>query len=570
MQMYERKFSRPLDPEEKELIVAARGSSNPLYVRLLLNGLELFDPSESGQRREWLDQACASNRLNVVYELLMNQWNSILLKDLFAELEERTAQREAAAGSSLLPGDRNGQVKGAPAELSSSNNNSGALTKTTDQGDIESLQIAIEQRALLVRHTLSLLAVSRYGLSENDFVRLFGDNVSRGVCQQLLSLLKPHLMTIRRYDCGPALHSHNNLMPGAATSAISASKSSGNQDNAGGVVALYDLSHNQLRLLTRYGFLHEDQLRNCYYRELAVYFEAMEACQRRVDELPVQLERCSMWGVLQNALVNMKMFQLWWSERNRQEFFSYWVVLSSNCSMHDPVDDFIRSLDEYIVQEVPSAEQLLSIFLTITDFLRAWQKVDESRVVNLVLSRPKPPQLQEFLTSLGSFSTSGLSELEAERVQKEIDALGIHSEDGYYVRRWLWTQFPLIGTAFESRVFRSAASGRDPANGDSTSCARDESASADHQDPPAKKGAAANRALRSPVGLVLPKGFGKAKKSLPAKRRPPHKVPPSIASESAADNEMGALEFLSAENSEGSLGSVSKLEVCCALVARPR
>jgi hypothetical protein len=57
MQMYERKFSRPLDPEEKELIVAARGSSNPLYVRLLLNGLELFDPSESGQRREWLDQA---------------------------------------------------------------------------------------------------------------------------------------------------------------------------------------------------------------------------------------------------------------------------------------------------------------------------------------------------------------------------------------------------------------------------------------------------------------------------------------------------------------------------------
>lgn len=153
---------------------------------------------------------------------------------------------------------------------------------------------------------------------------------------------------------------------------------------------LYDLSHNQLRILTRYGFLSDDQLRGCYYRELAVYFEAMEACQRRVDELPVQLERCSMWSVLQNSLVNMKMFQLWWSERNRQEFFFYWMVLSANCSMHDPVDDFIRSLDEYIAQESPSMEQLLAIFLTITDFLRAWQKIDESRVVNLVLNRPKP------------------------------------------------------------------------------------------------------------------------------------------------------------------------------------
>ncbi|KUF87038.1 hypothetical protein AM588_10002599 [Phytophthora nicotianae] len=75
-------------------------------------------------------------------------------------------------------------------------------------------------------------------------------------------------------------------------------------------------------------------------------------------------------------------------------------------------------------------------------------------------------------------------------------------------------------------------------------------------------GARGAPALFTTVGVVLPKGLGKPKKSLvPAKRRPPHKVSPSHGPESSADSEMGALEFLSAENSEGSLGSVSKLEV---------
>ncbi|RLN76470.1 hypothetical protein BBJ28_00007345 [Nothophytophthora sp. Chile5] len=559
--LYEEKRFRELDPEEKRLILAARGSSNPLYVRLLLNALELFEPNQSEQRQRWLERACESNQLNVIYELLMKQWNAMLLEDLVLELNDRRASLDASSSN-------NGVI---PSSVSNGN----ALDRKA--GDVETLQIAIEQRALLVRHTLSLLAVTRYGLSENDFVRLFGDGVSRSICQQLLVLLRPHLMQIRRYDCGPSTH-------------MATPSSSSNQDSKeSDVIVLYDLSHNQLRLLARYGFLRDDQLRHCYYRELAVYFDAMDACQRRVDELPVQLERCAMWNVLQSVLVNMKMFQLWWSERNRQEFFSYWMVLSANCSVHDPVDDFIRSLDEFIAHEDPSAEQLLSLFLTITEFLRTWQKVDDSRASNLVLNRPSPPQLQEFISSLGNFSLANLSEDEAKRVQKEIEALCIHPSDGYYVRRWIWTQFPLIGIAFETRVFRSAAFGRSSGPGvdeEAASGSRGDSAgpetggqaesSSQYQAmgnpnllPKAlnDKGAASKKASRGSAGVVLPKGLSvggeKANKPLvPGKRRPPHKTPPSLALESVAEGEIGALEFLSVESSEGSLGSVSKLEVC--------
>lgn len=564
LELYEQKFSREFDSEEKQAILDACGSSNPLYVRLLLNGLELFDPNENDQRRQWLEQACQSNQLNAVYELLMRRWNSILLRDQLIDLRERMTLLEAA-NNGAPPNDRGSQegnsgnrnsVKNAIQEPVGNNDAPSKPTSSIpEEGDIEQLQVAIEQRSLLVRHTLSLLTVCRYGLSRNDFIRLIDESVSRSVCNQLLALLKPHLMTIHRYDCGASAVVHH--------SAVSTNKGGGNQESGGGeAVMLYDISHNQLRLLARYGFLNDDQLRSCYYRELAVYFEGMEACQRRVDELPVQLERCSMWGVLQNSLVNMKMFQLWWSERNRQEFFFYWMVLSLNCSMHDPVDDFIRSLDEYIAQEAPSAEQLLSIFLTITDFLRAWQRVNESSALNLVPSRPKPPQLQEFLAGLNSFSVAKLSEGEAKRVQKEIDALGIHPEDGYYVRRWLWTQFPLIGVAFESRVFRSTPSSRVTGEDDSAG-SRDESAGTDPSSAaevsalsPKKKDAAKKTA----AGVVLPKGLGKAKKhAVPGKRKTLHKAI-LTGLDSIPESEMGALEFLSAESSEGSLGSVSKLE----------
>ncbi|KAL7684857.1 hypothetical protein Plhal304r1_c033g0104261 [Plasmopara halstedii] len=55
-------------------------------MRLLLIGLELFGPSENDQYRHWLDQASKSTKKTP----LTKQWNVILLKDLFAELQERT------------------------------------------------------------------------------------------------------------------------------------------------------------------------------------------------------------------------------------------------------------------------------------------------------------------------------------------------------------------------------------------------------------------------------------------------------------------------------------------------
>lgn len=551
-------------------------------MRLLLHALELFESTQDVARKQWLKAACQTNELHVIYEMMMKQWNEILLADLFEQFHKCKASAVDTTHTNSLgtfvamqSGDGNSNERKLT-RRSTKRDVTSDQNSAPDSVELENLQTAIEQRALLVRHTLSLLAVSRYGLSDVDLIKLFGDSVPKTISQQLMKLLRPHLMQIRRHDCG-SVPAASNLLPLAPS----------NNNTSDGVVLLNDLSHNQFRLIIRYGFLRDDYLRNCYYRELANYFEAMEACQRRLDELPVQLERCALWSSLQNSLVDIKMFQLWWGERNRQEFFSYWMVLRNNCSIHDPVDDFIRSLDEYIAHENPTADQLLALFLTITDFLRTWQRIDDSKSGHLVSNRPEPPQLQEFITSVGNFSISHLSDSEARKIQQDIDALCIHAEDGYYVRRWLWTQFPLIGVAFESRFLRNVLASRFPGGANDAFTAGEENQhqaessggaggsnnnNSSTQNPHAADASGSKSGSR---GVVLPKaviGAGdKSKmspivkrKPLPAKTLLPNNPSPSGFSSSfdaIPEDDFGAFEFLSPENSEVSLGSVSKLEV---------
>lgn len=575
-------------------------------MRLLLHALELFEPTQDGPRKLWLKAASQTSDLHVVYEMLMKQWNEILLADLFEQYHKCKAMATDATSSFVAVaatthsssnnysnggdgGERKLQRRATKRDVASESQGvaaAGALNPAATTGhspelaEIEALQIMIEQRALLVRHTLSLLAVSRYGLSDADLVKLLGDAVPKAVAQQMLRLLRPHLMQIRRSDCG--------LKTAVGAGAV-ASASAFTTDATSVVVLLNDLSHNQFRLIIRYGFLRDDHLRSCYYRELATYFQGMDACQRRVDELPVQLERCTLWTSLQSELVDMRMFQLWWSARNRQEMFSYWMVLRTNASLHDPVDDFVRSLDEFVVRESPTADQLLALCLTITDFLRTWQRIGDWQSGHLAIHRPEPPQLQEFITGLGNFSTTHLAATDARKIQHDIHALCIHADDGYFVRRWLWTQFPLIAVAFESRFLRNVLASRFPPGADSNADGQPTALSDDNQQQPQQQADSLSLTLSdntfqvshaTSIGsgakssVVLPKSEKNKVGSPAVKRKATYArtaLPSSVGFGSSSstsgvpsfdEDDFGAFEFLSPDNAEVAVGSVSKLEVC--------
>ncbi|OQR82066.1 hypothetical protein THRCLA_11169 [Thraustotheca clavata] len=401
-----------IENEVIQKFLDARGSSSPLYLRFILH---LYD--QSNAKNDFLREILNIYDFPTLYEFIMQQWRTILLADVQEAYDMAVAkcQRNNASmpnlDSSSESRKRSSRKESEPFALAQMQQ----AQVTIDEEEIQKARTALERRALLARHALSLFTVARFGLSEKDFHHLLEDAAPRAIRVLLFQLLSPHLMAIHRRDCD---------------------------------VVLYDISHNQLRLLARYGFLRDDTLRQGYHKTIATYFEKMPATQRRIDELPVQLECCNLWSQLQTCLVDMKMFQLWWNERNRQDFLAYWRALRSYFSMHDPVDDYIRSLDDYIEFEGPSTEELLSLFLTITEFLRTWQKTDETKVI---MHRPDPPQLKEFINSQGTFSLSHLNDTESKQIQGIVDYLCPHeADDGYYVRRWLWTQFPLIAVSFEN------------------------------------------------------------------------------------------------------------------------
>ncbi|EQC26722.1 hypothetical protein SDRG_15451 [Saprolegnia diclina VS20] len=390
-----------MNDEAIQTLLDGRGSSSPLYLRFILTMY-----ASSTAKTEYLRQVLGVYDFPTLYEFVLQQWRTILLADVqenYDAVVARVQRPEVVPASETRKRGSRRESEGIAPSLA------------VDDADVEKARGCVERRALLARHALSLFTVARFGLSEKDFHHLLDDAAPRTVRIVLFQLLLPHLMAIHRPDCD---------------------------------VVLYDLSHNQLRLLARYGFLRDDSLRHGYHKTIATYFEKMPASQRRIDELPVQLECCNLWSQLQACLVDMKMFQLWWHERNRQDFLAYWRTLRSYFSMHDPVDDYIRSLDEYMEFEGPSTEELLSLFLTITEFLRTWQATDEIKVL---MDRPDPPQLKEFINSQGTFSLAHLNDVESKQIQGIVDYLCPHeTDDGYYVRRWLWTQFPLIAVSFEN------------------------------------------------------------------------------------------------------------------------
>ncbi|RQM26167.1 hypothetical protein B5M09_002686 [Aphanomyces astaci] len=429
----------PRDLASVHCILDSKGSSCPLYLRLVLT---MLDQSSHHPQPEYLQSLLlhasdfpslyevrcyrpltCRHAVMSVFQMVLQQWKAILLADLVDTLDHLTCK--AAASVDLPP-----QLDRPDSRKRNSRRDSEHMTLVASQlspeeDEINRTKMQMERRALLARHALSLFTVSRFGLSEKDFHHLLEDAAPRHIRTLLLQLLMPHLMVIYRKDSD---------------------------------AVLYDISHNQLRLLARYGFLKDDGLRHGYHKAIASYCEKMPTCQRRIDELPVQLECCGLWSQLQSCLVDIKMFQLWWHERNRQDFLAYWKTLRSYFSTHDPVDDYIRSLDEYIEVEGPSTEQLLSLFLTITEFLRSWQRNDVKVKPEIHMHRPDPPQLKEFINSQGNFSLSHLTDVESKQIQGIVDYLCPHHDDGYYVRRWLWTQFPLIAVSFENLFLKKFTS----------------------------------------------------------------------------------------------------------------
>lgn len=89
--------------------------------------------------------------------------------------------------------------------------------------------------------------------------------------------------------------------------------------------------HDYFRQAVRERYMSVESQRQAPHLRLAGYFEARELGDRKVDELPWQLEQAKSWERLAAILTEPSLFAAAWS-RNQFEVKAYWVQVEGHSS----------------------------------------------------------------------------------------------------------------------------------------------------------------------------------------------------------------------------------------------
>lgn len=222
-----------------------------------------------------------------------------------------------------------------------------------------------------------------------------------------------------------------------------------------------------------------------WHHIMAKFFNKLDPCDRKLECLPYHLEVAGSWSKVKNCLTEIDMFDLWWTPKFKGEFIKLWASLttrnptldsnsvnasifastttSKNRPTYDIVEEYVKSLDEYIAMKHPTDEQVAEIILQIADFLIEFATNGHELNAD-VPALIHPPIPSEDLCSLGvphiieDEDVGGRSTL-------YVPVMGSKQDDGlkalgdaplkqanedfpicttYYFHRWMWIQFPLI------------------------------------------------------------------------------------------------------------------------------
>ncbi|AUB59810.1 hypothetical protein BK009_03435 [Methanobacterium subterraneum] len=171
----------------------------------------------------------------------------------------------------------------------------------------------------------SLVAVSRQGLLENELVDLIDPTDPKGNIAALMRLLRPYLMYV---------------------------------DN---LVFFY---HRELLEAVNELYLPNNNLKNNSRLKLADYFESRELDDRRIDELPYQLDKAESWQRLKKSIVDLEMFINMIKKSKKFELFYYWHHIKTKYNM---VDEYKKALEKH--EKNTTEEEIGGYYLQVADFV---------------------------------------------------------------------------------------------------------------------------------------------------------------------------------------------------------
>ncbi|CAK4081264.1 unnamed protein product [Aphanomyces euteiches] len=234
-------------------------------------------------------------------------------------------------------------------------------------------------------------------------------------------------------------------------------------------IVLLPHCNDALRELIWWRYIGSLKAEETYHHWLVRFFISHSATFRRVEELPWHLASCKRWLALKDILVNLPMFQLFFTATYKTELFSYWKMLtegvyvsgsatpppppSSQCftetqdnggiveppaiTTFDLVREYNKSIEEWYHTARPATKQLLPMLQTMTKFIFEYSVFSQSE-----LPRFNHPALD--LKALASSGFRFVDQLPHAIAQQALDP-SLH----WLYHRWVWVQFPWLALGHE-------------------------------------------------------------------------------------------------------------------------
>ncbi|CAG9311031.1 unnamed protein product [Blepharisma stoltei] len=201
------------------------------------------------------------------------------------------------------------------------------------------------------------------------------------------------------------------------------------------------------------------------HHEISRVLEGNKLTIRKTDELLYHLEASNSWMKLKDQLTKLDVFTLMMTPDYKLDLFNYWAQLEQQ--RFDPVQEYNKTIEEFVAQHSPSHHDLLILMLQFCRFFKEYNDMEvpsafnfrhphlkgyyELKEINLLEEVEKLPEMffstqqyplkeEENFSIENKMSRLALKEMCLKAAKKEY--FNTKPPNFYYYKRWLWIQFP--------------------------------------------------------------------------------------------------------------------------------
>ncbi|WP_321421356.1 tetratricopeptide repeat protein [uncultured Methanobacterium sp.] len=216
------------------------------------------------------------------------------------------------------------------------------------QDTFQRLSSESQHGEVMVSKSLCYLAASRYGLSEDEILDVLS------LDETLLSDFK------RRSPRSPDV----DRLPVVVWSRLYFDLEPYLTERSMNEASFINFYHRQFTEVITQEYLSRD-LKKTYNLHLADYFNSQILNERKVDELPWQLDQAKAWDQLKSSVCNLEMFMEMMAETKKYELMGYWHHIGDHYNMED---EYKKSLQKY--EKETRKENLPEYYNQVATFLQ--------------------------------------------------------------------------------------------------------------------------------------------------------------------------------------------------------